>query len=76
MHFMSTDHVLLGPCVNDYREIPEQFADQGATLVFRAEWESMAGEHIADGDLLYLREEADSRHARGRVVVCVVSGSP
>ena len=57
-------------------EIPQQFADRGATLVFRAEGESMVGEHIADGDLLYVREEVDPRHARGRIVVCVVSGSP
>jgi SOS-response transcriptional repressor LexA len=57
-------------------EIPDQFADRNATLVFRAEGESMLGEHIADGDLLYVREESDPRHARGRIVVCVVSGSP
>jgi transcriptional regulator with XRE-family HTH domain len=57
-------------------DIPEQFAERGATLVFRAEGESMVGEHIADGDLLYLREEPDPRHARGKIVVCVVSGSP
>jgi len=57
-------------------DIPEQFADRGATLVFRAEGESMVGEHIADGDLLYVREEPDPRHARGRIVVCVVSGTP
>ncbi len=36
----------------------------------------MLGEHIADGDLLYVREEPDPRHARGRIVVCVVSGLP
>lgn len=57
-------------------EIPEQFARRGATLVFRAEGESMTGEHILDGDLLYVREEPDPRHARGKIVVCVVSGSP
>lgn len=57
-------------------DIPQQFADRGAGLVFRAEGESMIGEHIADGDLLYVREEADPRVARGRIVVCVVSGSP
>lgn len=56
--------------------IPEQFAERGATLVFRAEGESMIGDHIAHGDLLYVREEPDPRHARGRIVVCVVSGSP
>ncbi len=57
-------------------DIPQQFADLGATLVFRAEGDSMIGEHIVHGDLLYVREVADPRHARGRVVVCVVSGSP
>lgn len=57
-------------------EIPQQFADRGAGLVFVAEGESMTGEYIADGDLLYVREEPDPRHARGRIVVCVVSGSP
>lgn len=57
-------------------EIPEQFAQRGANLVFRAEGESMLGEHIADGDLLYVVEEPEPRRARGRIVVCVVSGSP
>jgi len=57
-------------------EIPQQFGDRGARLVFVAEGESMTGEYIADGDLLYVREEPDPRHARGRIVVCVVSGSP
>lgn len=57
-------------------DIPQQFAARGATLVFRAEGESMVGEYIADGDLLYVREELDPRLARGRIVVCVVSGSP
>jgi len=57
-------------------DIPEQFAERGATLVFRAEGESMIGEHIADGDLLYVGEEQDATHARGRIVVCVVDGSP
>lgn len=60
----------------DEVEIPQQFAKQRATLVFRAEGESMVGEHIADGDLLYVTEEPDPRRARGRIVVCVVSGSP
>jgi SOS-response transcriptional repressor LexA len=57
-------------------EIPAQFAEQGATLIFNAEGESMLGEHIAHGDLLYVREESDPRLARGRIVVCVVSGTP
>lgn len=57
-------------------DIPQQFADRGATIVFRAEGESMLGEHITDGDLLYVSEETDPRVARGRIVVCVVSGSP
>jgi SOS-response transcriptional repressor LexA len=57
-------------------DIPEEFSARGATLVFRAEGESMVGEHIAHDDLLYVREEPDPRHARGRIVVCVVSGSP
>jgi SOS-response transcriptional repressor LexA/DNA-binding Xre family transcriptional regulator len=57
-------------------DIPEQFAERGATLVFRAEGDSMVGEHIADRDLLYVREEADPRHGRGKIVVCVVSGTP
>lgn len=57
-------------------DIPQQFADRGAKHIFRAEGESMAGEHIADGDLLYVAEEPDPRNARGRIVVCVVDGSP
>lgn len=56
--------------------IPQQFSDAGATLVFRAEGESMVGEHIDHGDLLYVREEPDPRHARAKIVVCVVNGSP
>lgn len=56
-------------------EIPEEFAKRGATLVFRAEGESMLGEHIADGDLLYVVEEPDPRRARGRIVICIVGGS-
>lgn len=57
-------------------EIPERFARGGADLVFRAEGESMEGEFIAHGDLLYVREESDPRVARGKIVVCVVDGSP
>lgn len=57
-------------------DIPQQFVDRKATLVFRAEGESMIDAHIADGDLLYVREEADPRHARGKIVVWVVNGSP
>jgi SOS-response transcriptional repressor LexA len=57
-------------------EIPQQFASRSANLVFVAEGESMTGEYIADGDLLYVREQPDPRQARGRIVVCVVSGSP
>src|SRR5688572_4654376 len=48
-------------------EIPQQFVERGARLVFRAEGDSMTGEHIADGDLLYVIEEPDPRHARGRI---------
>lgn len=57
-------------------DIPEQFVRRRANLVFRAEGESMLGEHIADGDLLYVVEEPDPLQARGRIVVCVVDGSP
>jgi SOS-response transcriptional repressor LexA len=57
-------------------EIPDQLAKRGANVVFRAEGESMEGEFIADGDLLYVREEPDPRIVRGKIVVCVVDGSP
>ena len=57
-------------------DIPRQVAERGAKLVFRAEGDSMIGEHIADGDLLYVQEEPDPRLARGRIVICVVSDSP
>lgn len=57
-------------------DIPRQFADRGATLVFRAEGDSMTGELIVDGDLLYVREETDPRQARGKIIVCTVDGSP
>jgi len=56
-------------------DIPQQFAERGANLVFRAEGESMDGEHIAHGDLLYVHEDPDPRNARGHIVVSVVSGS-
>lgn len=56
-------------------DIPEVAARRGATLVFRAAGDSMIGEAINDRDLLFVREEADPRHAHGRVVVCVVNGS-
>lgn len=57
-------------------EIPARFADRGANLAFRAEGESMEGAFIADGDLLFVRQEADPRVARGKIVVAVVDGSP
>lgn len=56
-------------------DIPEAAARRGATLVFRADGESMAGEAIGDRDLLFVREEADPRRAHGRIVVCVVNGT-
>lgn len=56
-------------------KIPEEFAKQGATMIFRAEGKSMIGEHISDGDLLYVVEEPEPRRALGRIVVCVVAGS-
>jgi SOS-response transcriptional repressor LexA len=57
-------------------EIPTRYAARGANLAFRAEGESMEGEHIADGDLLFVRQESDPRAARGKIVVAVVDGSP
>jgi len=57
-------------------DIPQQFAERGAKHIFRAEGDSMIGERIADGDLLYVAEESDPRRARGRIVVCIVDGSP
>jgi transcriptional regulator with XRE-family HTH domain len=60
---------------NEDVDIPTQYEQDGANLVFRAEGDSMESE-IRHGDLLYVREEADSRAARGRTVVCIVEGSP
>lgn len=57
-------------------EIPVRYAKRGANLAFRAEGESMEGEFIADGDLLFVRQEPDARIARGKIVVAVVDGSP
>lgn len=57
-------------------EIPARYANRGANLAFRAEGESMEGEFIADGDLLFVKQESDSRVARGKIVVAVVDGSP
>lgn len=57
-------------------EIPARYAKHGANLAFRAEGESMEGEFIADGDLLYVRQESDPRVARGKIVVAVVNGTP
>lgn len=56
--------------------IPGVVARKGATLVFRAVGDSMIGEAIADGDLLFVREEVERRHAHGRIVVCLVNGTP
>jgi SOS-response transcriptional repressor LexA len=57
-------------------DVPDQFVQRGATHIFVAEGDSMIDDHIMDGDLLYVREEPDPKHARGRIVVCVVGGSP
>lgn len=57
-------------------EIPARFEKRGANLAFRAEGESMEGEFIADGDLLFVKQEPDARLARGKIVVAVVDGSP
>ncbi|HYH09062.1 MAG TPA: LexA family transcriptional regulator [Thermoanaerobaculia bacterium] len=57
-------------------EIPHQYAERGANLVFRADGDSMIGDLIADGDYLYVREEADPRLAQRRIVICLVDGSP
>jgi SOS-response transcriptional repressor LexA len=65
-----------GPGIDRDVEIPQRFVARGANLVFRAEGASMEGELISDGDHLYVREESDARLARGKIVVCVVDGSP
>lgn len=57
-------------------EIPTRYAKHGANLAFRAEGESMEGEFIANGDLLFVRQEPDPRVARGKIVVAVVDGTP
>ena len=67
---------LFGDFMEDDVDIPERYAGRGANLVFRAEGDSMEGEFIADGDLLFVREEPDPRAARGKVVVAVVDGTP
>ncbi|HEY0142546.1 MAG TPA: XRE family transcriptional regulator [Thermoanaerobaculia bacterium] len=54
-------------------EIPREFAEQGATLVFRAEGDSMNGCGILPGDHLFVRPLEDLRQALGDVVICRVA---
>ncbi|HXI13715.1 MAG TPA: S24 family peptidase [Thermoanaerobaculia bacterium] len=62
-------------------ELPEAplyrvFRDRGATMVFNAEGDSMAGSpsQISNGDDLYAKPETDLEAANGKVIICSVNG--
>lgn len=58
------------------RRIPARHARAGADAVFSVRGESMTGEKIHPGDLLYVRRTANVADAIGRIVVCTVDGVP
>lgn len=55
-------------------EIPREYAEGGASWIFRAVGDSMIGNGILAGDHLYVRAVENLRQAIGDIVVCRVSG--
>lgn len=51
-------------------EIPREFADSGATLLFRATGDSMTACGILPGDRLFARPATDVRQAIDDIVIC------
>lgn len=54
------------------KRIPAKYKDLGADAVFSVLGESMTGENIEPGDLLYVRRTPETRSAIGSIVVCEV----
>jgi SOS-response transcriptional repressor LexA len=54
------------------RRIPARYRKQGADAVFSVQGESMTGENIFPGDLLYVHRTRATADAIGRIVVCTV----
>lgn len=54
------------------KRIPAQHKRAGADAVFSVRGESMTGENIEPGDLLYVHRTPDTAAAIGRIVVCEV----
>lgn len=54
------------------KRIPAKWVQAQANVVFEVHGESMTGENIHPGDLLYVHRERDIAKALGKIVVCVV----
>jgi SOS-response transcriptional repressor LexA len=54
------------------RRIPARYRNQQADVVFSVQGESMTGENMFPGDLLYVRRTHATSEAIGRIVVCSV----
>lgn len=54
------------------KRIPARYQRMKADAVFSVSGESMTGEDIRPGDLLYVHRTPDIKEALGRIVVCVV----
>lgn len=54
------------------RRIPKRYAALHANAVFSVQGESMTGENIHPGDLLYVRRTRATEDALDRIVVCLV----
>jgi SOS-response transcriptional repressor LexA len=52
--------------------IPPKYAKKGANAAFSVNGESMTGENILPGDVLYVRRTEETDDAIGRIVVCIV----
>jgi SOS-response transcriptional repressor LexA len=58
------------------KRIPREMKDRGANGVFQVVGESMTGAGYEDGDLVYVRPNREPQSAVGKVVVCLVDGTP
>lgn len=58
------------------RRIPSKYVKLRADAVFSVQGESMTGENIHPGDLLYVHRTPEIADGVGRIVVCTVDGVP
>ena len=58
------------------KRIPPDMKVRRAESVFQVVGESMTGAGYEDGDLVYVRPQPEPRSAVGKVVVCMVDGTP